>query len=68
MTTPRQRNVVRHLTKFLVFLLGMVGLIVCWYTQSFNHLLIFGALERVAWHWLPNLTNLELKLLDKWRR
>ena len=67
MTTQRERYAVIHITRFLVFLIGMVGVVVCWYTQSFNYLLVFGAIERALWHWLPQLTRLELMLLDKWR-
>lgn len=68
MTTSRERYTALHGTRVFVFLFGIVGLVICYYTQSFNDLLFFGAVERLMWHWLPQITRLELLLIDRYKK
>lgn len=67
MTTQAQRKYTMHLTRVLIFMIGMVGTVFGLITQNITLILVFTACERLLWLWYAPLCAFELRMLGKFQ-
>jgi hypothetical protein len=61
MSTTRQKVIVMHFTRFLIFTLGSLAILLDRPIGDF-----LGVLSLGLWLWLPVFVSLELKLVERW--
>ena len=63
MSMIRQKAIIMHFTRFLIFTLGSLAILL---DRPIGDLL--GVLSLALWLWLPMFVNLELKLIKRWMK
>lgn len=63
MSTTKQKVIVMHFTRFLIFTLGSLAILL---DRPVGDAL--GVLSLMLWLWLPTFVNFELKLLEWWTK